>query len=142
MLATKDLGDRIRRNADPDHGQLYSRVDITWPLTKGRDTHAGGKPLFTIDEIRKLYDQVPIRLSPDGARYLQDVGNDQGKGSLRCCRVLLLNGARRARKRMELCADATVTITADDLAYADEKLRPDTDDVEAVGQRRSQAAAV
>ncbi len=142
MLATKDLQDRIARGADPDHGQLYSRVDIMWPLTKGRDCHAGGKALFTVEEIRKLYDHVPIRLSPDAARYLQDVASDLGKGSLRRCRVLLLSAARRARKRTGIEADAAVTVTADDLAYADERLRPDTDVVELVKQRRARVAEV
>jgi len=140
MLATKDLQDRIARGADPDHGQLYSRVNIMWPLTKGRDCHAGGKALFTVDEIRKLYDHVPIRLSPDAARYLQDVASDLGKGSLRRCRVLLLSAARRARKRTGMDADAAVMVTADDLAYADERLRPDTDVVELVKQRRARVA--
>ena len=140
MLATKDLHDRIRRTSDPDHGQLFSRVDIMWPLTKGRDTGAGGRPLFSIDEIRKLYEQTPIRLSADAAKYLQDVANELGAGSLRRCRVLLVNAARRARKRTGIEAEATVTVTADDLAYADERLRPDTTDVELVKQRRERVA--
>ncbi len=142
MLATKDLHDRIRRTSDPDHGQLFSRVDIMYPLTKGRDVSSGGKPLFTVDEIRKLYEQTPIRLSADASRYLQGVANELGAGSLRRCRVLLVNAARRARKRTGLDADATVTVTADDLAFADEKLRPDTCDVELVKQRRQRAVDV
>jgi len=140
LLATKDLQDRIRRTSDPDHGQLFSRVDIMWPLTKGHDVSAGGRPLFSIDEIRKLYEQTPIRLSADAARYLQDVANGLGNGSLRRCRVLLVNAARRARKRTGIEAEATVTVTADDLAYVDERLRPDTTDVELVKQRRERVA--
>jgi DNA helicase TIP49 (TBP-interacting protein) len=140
MLATKDLAERIERSADPDHGQLYSRVDIIWPLTQGHDVGAGGKPLFTIDEIRRLYEQVPIRLSPDAARYLRDVANDLGRGSLRRCRTLVMNAARRARKRMDLAEEETVTVTADDLAYADERLRPQQSDVELVKQRRARVA--
>lgn len=142
MLATKDLHDRINRTRDPDHGQLFSRVDVMWPLTKGHDTPAGGRPLFTVDEIRKLYEQTPIRLSPDAARYLQGVANELGAGSLRRCRVLLVNAARRARKRTGVEAEATVTVTADDLAYADERLRPDVSEIEAVKQRRSRAVEV
>ncbi len=142
MLATKDLQDRIKRTADPDHGQLFSRVDVMWPLTKGHDVGAGGRPLFTIEEVRKLYEQTPIRLSPDAARYLQDVANELGAGSLRRCRVLLVNAARRARKRTGIDAESTVTVTADDLAYADERLRPDAGELEVVKQRRSRSAMV
>ena len=70
------------------------------------------------------------------------MGSDLGKGSLRRCRVLLLYAARRARKRTGTDADAAVTVTADDLAYADERLRPDTDVVELVKQRRARVAEV
>ena len=140
LFATKDLQDRIQRGADPDGGQLYSRFDVIWPVTQGRDVRAGGKGLFTVDEIRKLYEQTPIKLSPDAARYLQDVANELGHGSLRRCRILLTNATRRARKRGGVDESATVTVTADDLAYADETLRPELGDKEAVKQRRAAAS--
>ncbi len=141
LLATQQLHERLKRSATPDAGQLYSRFDPIIPLTKDRDVHAGGKPLFSLEEIRRLYDQVPIRLSPDAARYLQDLANNLGMGSLRRCRIVLLNAARRARKRTEVGDKDTVTVTADDLAFADERLRPDSIDVEVVKQRRATVAA-
>lgn len=141
LLATKDLQDRIRKSADPDHGQLYSRVDITWPVTQGKDIHAGGKRLFSVAEIRALFEQTPIRLSPDATHYLQDIANTLGQGSLRRCRILLTNAARRARKRSGVEDGATVTVTADDLAHTDETLRPDASDKEEVKRRRQSAAS-
>jgi DNA transposition AAA+ family ATPase len=140
MPATKDLQERIQRTADPDHGQLYSRVDIMYPLTQGRDISSGGRALFMVEEIRKLYELTPIRLSPDAERYLQGVANELGCGSLRRCRILLLNAARRARKRAGLDDESIVTVTADDLAYVDERLRPQDTEVEVVKRRRAMAA--
>ena len=100
LIATRDLHDRILKNADPDHGQLYSRFDITHHLTEGRDMYSGkGKALYTVDDIRALYNEPPVKLSPDGVQYLHEVANMLGYGSLRRCKILLRNGARRARKR-------------------------------------------
>ncbi|MEK6798002.1 MAG: ATP-binding protein [Planctomycetota bacterium] len=142
LLATKDLHDRVDRNADPDRGQIYSRFEIDRPLTEGRGSRRdSGKALFTIEDIRKLYEQTPIRLSPDAARYLQDVANSLGFGSLRRCRILLTNAARRARKRCGVDEEDTVTVTADDLACVEELLRANQTDKEMVKERRQAIAA-
>lgn len=141
LLATKDLHDRIVRSATPDAGQIRSRFDIDWPLTQGHDMHAGGKPLFTIEEIRKLYQQTPIRLSADGANYLKDIANTLGYGSLRRCGILLINAARRARKRNGIAEDKDVTVTADDLAFVETKMRPDVSEQQAIKDRRQAAGA-
>jgi DNA transposition AAA+ family ATPase len=141
LLAVKDLHDRIERSADPDHGQLYSRFDIIYTLTEGREQHAGGKPLYAIDEIRQLFQQVPIRLARDAADYLLDVANDLGRGSLRRCVSLLRNGVRRARKRQGKTEEDTVTVTADDLAYAEMRLKRSRADRDMAQERRRRLAA-
>lgn len=143
LLATKDLHDRIQRSADPDRGQVYSRFDIVRPLTEGHDVHAGGanRPLFSIEDIKRLYHQTPIRLSPDAGRYLQDVANQLGFGSLRRCRILLVNAARRARKRQGKATEETVTVTADDLEHAETRLRQGAVEHEIVKERTRAAAS-
>lgn len=144
LLATRDLADRIERSANPDRGQLYSRIDIVWPLTEGRDLYAGGdnKLLYSIDDIRRLYEIPPIRLSKDGARYLEDVANRLGHGSLRSCGRILRNAARRARKRQELDEEAPVMVTADDLEHAETRLRKSAFARESITERRRLAAGV
>ena len=82
LLAVNELRERIEAESDPDRGQIYSRFEITRWLTEGRDLHAGGKPLYTIEDIKQLFQQVPIRLSKDAGRYLQDVANELGRGPL------------------------------------------------------------
>lgn len=142
LFATKELRDRIRRKANPDAGQIRSRFDIEFALTQGSDATRGDRrKLFSVDDIRKLYAQVPIRLSQDATHYLQDVANNFGEGSLRRCRILLTNAARRARKRQKLEDDATVTVTADDLAYVEEVFRPDPDEKQQTRERRQRAVA-
>lgn len=141
LLAVQDLKDRIEASADPDHGQLYSRFEITHPLTEGRDVGTGGKPLYSVKDIRALYQMPPIRLSSDAARYLQDVANDLGHGSLRRCKTLLRNAARRARKRQGLDVEDTVTVTADDLAYTEAVLKRSIADQEQAAMRRRRATA-
>lgn len=102
LLGTKDLLERIQRNVGPDHGQLYSRFDIVTHVTQGCDVYNGGKALFTVEDIRKLYQVTPIRLASDAAQYLKDVANYLGSGSLRRCKMLLRNAVRRARNRQNL----------------------------------------
>lgn len=141
-LATKELYDRIQRNATPDAGQIKSRFDISYPLTQGVGTQPDGKKrrLFTVDDIRKLYEITPIRLSKDAVNYLVDVANVIGFGSLRRCGMLVVNAARRARKRLGL-EEGEITITADDLAYVEEKFSPEPGQTQEVAERRSRAVA-
>lgn len=142
LFATKALSDRLERNADPDRGQLYSRVDVCQPLTEGRDINAGdGKPLYTAKDIKALYNQPPVKLSDDAVGYLVDVANHLGRGSLRSCQRILRNAARRARKRQGLAEGEKVTVTADDLEYAEVRLRRSASQREMIEQRRVMRSA-
>ncbi|MGB2985150.1 MAG: AAA family ATPase, partial [Phycisphaerae bacterium] len=140
LLATRDLHDRIVKNADPDHGQLYSRFDVIHHLTEGHDMYAGGKALYTVQDIRELYNEPPVRLSPDAARYLQDVANRLGYGSLRRCKMLVQNAVRRAHKRQGLTDGEKVTVTADDLEWVEARLRRESSEQETIRDRRRLAA--
>ncbi|MHC4867663.1 MAG: AAA family ATPase, partial [Planctomycetota bacterium] len=142
LIATKDLHDRILATVDADRGQLYSRADIVHHLTQGKDLYADGKPLFTVEEIKELYHQAPVRLFSDAVRYLQGVANELGRGSLRRCRILLRNAARRARKRQGLGEDDKVTVVADDLEWVEAHLRQEASEQDAVMARRKRAATV
>jgi len=140
LFATADLHDRLMRTIGPDHGQLYSRYDVIHHLTEGKDVYAGGKPLFSIDEIRKLYDRLPIKLSTDAMKYLQDVANCIGNGSLRRCKALLRNAARRARKRLGVDDGDKVTVAAQDLEWVENKLRQTHAEHDRVTIRRQTSA--
>lgn len=143
MIATKDLHDRIVANADADHGQLYSRFDVIHHLTQGFDPSMGTHPkvLFTVDDVKALYNEPEVRLASDAVGYLQDVANHLGFGSLRRCERLLINAVRRARKRLELGADDKVTVTADDLDWVERQLRRVASEVELLTTRRRTMAA-
>jgi DNA transposition AAA+ family ATPase len=142
LLATKDLHDRIVQDADPDHGQVYSRFGVVVHFALGHDTGSGGKPLYSIDDIRALYNEPQLRLATDAARYLTDLSNRLGEGSLRRCKALVVNAARRARHRQGLLETDAVTVTADDLAWVEATLRQGegTDQRERVSKRLSRAA--
>jgi len=140
LLCTKDLHDRIVRDADPDHGQLYSRFDVVYSLSDGHDIYAGGKPLFTVDDIRALYDEPRVKLAKDAERFLFEVANGLGFGSLRRCKRLVQNAARRARKRLELADGEPVTITGADLEWVESRLRRECGEQAAAVERRRLAA--
>ncbi len=89
--------------------------------------------------IRQLYNEPPVRLSRDGMDYLQAVANDLGRGSLRRCKMLLQNAARRARKRQGSADGDKVTVTADDLEWVETRLRQESGEQEAAKDRRRRA---
>lgn len=141
LIATKDLHDRITRDTDPDHGQLYSRFDVIHHLTEGFDMYQPqGKPLFTVADIKALYDVFPVRLSQDATHYLQGLANVLGYGSLRRCRMLVQNAIRRARNRRGVTDDEKVTITAADLEWVETRLRRESSEQQTVIDRRKRAA--
>jgi DNA transposition AAA+ family ATPase len=142
MIATKELHDRIKKNADPDRGQLYSRCEVVHHLTEGYDVYSGGKALHTLEQIRELYNEPPVKLSPDAARYLQSVANMLGYGSLRRCKMLLRNAVRRARKRQEITDGQAVTVTADDLEFVETRLRQESSERDIVRDRRTRSAGL
>jgi len=137
FFATADLHDRIMRTVGPDHGQLFSRFDVVHHLTQGKDVYSGGKPLFSIDEIVKLYERTPIRLSPDAAKFLQDVANQVGHGSLRRCKTLLRNAVRRARKRLEVTDGCRITVSAIDIEWVEARLRMESAEQHSVQERQT-----
>lgn len=137
LVATKDLADRIRRNADPDHGQMFRRFDVIFPLTQGHEVHLGGKnkPLFTADDIKALYNEPGLRLVKPAIDYLVDVANDLGRGSLGRCDALIRNAIKVARKRLGMADGDTVTVNSGDLETVDLALRPDELEAELVRAR-------
>lgn len=139
LVATKDLADRIRRNADPDHGQLYRRFDIIYSLVKGRQLHLGGdnKPLFTAEDITAMYNEQGVRLAGDAVDYLLDVANDLGRGSVGRCDILVRNAIKAAHRRLGVEDHEKVAVSSSDLIRVDKTLRPDATDEELIAVRLS-----
>lgn len=52
-----------------------------------------GEPLYTLDEVRKVFAKAPMRLAPDAARYLMDLANHPDSGALRTCKNLVVMAA-------------------------------------------------
>lgn len=90
FLCTKDLVDRIRRDSDGDHGQMYSRFGYVCDLVHGYDKVPGGShPLFSVADIRNLFAIGQVRLLPDATAFLQDLASMLGHGSLRRCKWVM-----------------------------------------------------
>ncbi|MCH7591939.1 MAG: hypothetical protein IH989_04045, partial [Planctomycetes bacterium] len=87
-------------------------------------------------------DEPPLRLSTDAAHYLRDVANLLGYGSLRTCRILLQNAARRARKRQGLADDDKVTVQAVDLEWVEARLKQESSEQSKIEDRRRMAAGM
>ena len=137
LLCTKDLLERIRRDNDEDHGQLYSRFGYVCDLTIGRDKIPGGKnPLFTVSEIRRLFESDTVRLLPEGRAYLQDMANTLGQGSLRRCRDIVTWAVQIERSAKNLPPDSPVTLGEAVLHKAETDPRADRSMLEDISSRR------
>ena len=141
-LCTKDLVDRIRQDSDEDHGQLYRRIGLTSDLVRGKDKVPGGKhPLFTLSEIRQLFETDKVRLAPDAQAYLQDVANMLGQGSIARCEQYVALGIEVERIIAGLSVDAVVTLTADALRRAESDVTDDPGMIEDMKIRTRRIAA-
>lgn len=142
LLATKDLVDRVRRDSDEDHGQLYSRIGWTCDLVRGKDKTPGGKsPLFTVAEIRKIFESDKVKLHPDAQGYLQDVANMLGQGSLRSCERILRWAVQIERHVRNLSHTDGVTINAPCLRKAESESKDDRGMLDDMEVRSRTAAA-
>lgn len=146
LLCTKDLLDVIRRDADPDHGQLYSRLGFTLDLANPKGGPPGhGDKMFTIDDIVRCFENDQIKLSPGGTGYLLALANYAGHGSLRSCRLLMKWAMRALGACGELDSGRRALVTEILLAKVERDHKPDWSmrhDMEQRGERsRGQARA-
>lgn len=120
LLATKDLMQRLENDKDEDHGQLFSRIALFVDIVGDADRVPGGKkPLFTIPEIKRLYESDKVRLTPDAQRYLQSVANMLGHGSLRRCDWIVKWAIALERRFSNLGPEDRVTLDSDALEKAE-----------------------
>lgn len=142
LLCTKDLLERLRKDSDEDHGQLFSRLGWTCELTRGHDKHPhGSKPLFTVSEIRKLFENEKVKLHPDAQAYLQDVANMLGHGSLRSCERIIRWAVAIERSVKGLGPQELVVLTAACLRKAETESKDDKWMMDDMERRRVPDAA-
>ena len=117
LLATDDFSARITRVrtgfGNLKYDQFARRVGMWLDLTRGIDGGGGTKrPIFSIEEIRAIFKDQEVRLSPDGAEYLQACACvPSGMGMLGFAANAFNKARRKARRRGS-------AITADDLRDA------------------------
>lgn len=59
--------------------------------------HRGGKPLFTVDEIRRVFRSTNVKLATDAGRFLGALAGDPGLGGLRMAKRVLLIAAEHPK---------------------------------------------
>jgi DNA transposition AAA+ family ATPase len=62
----------------------------------------GGEPLFTIDQVRKIFARSKMRLAPDAARYLTMLANLPDSGHLRTCKNLMVMATKLNESRSDV----------------------------------------
>lgn len=103
------LGQGKARGREP-LAQIRSRIGISRDLRErvgeGPDG-GGGQPLFSIEEVRKVFARSKLRLAPDAVRYLSLLSGLPDSGALRTCKYLVVMATRinEARGATALTAD-------------------------------------
>jgi DNA transposition AAA+ family ATPase len=77
--------------------QLASRISYWTDLAEGTATRGGRRLLYTAEEIRQVFAQDKLRITPDAYEFLLKLANLPHGGHLRSCRKLLDNAADVAR---------------------------------------------
>jgi len=88
--------------------QIRRRIGICRDLAERTTGSDGGpgEPLFTVDEIRKVFGGSKMRLTPDAGQYLAQLANVPDGGHLGACRNVVVMAAKIYEGREEsLTAD-------------------------------------
>lgn len=142
LISTVDLLDRIRRDADADHGQLYRRFSHTFDLTlnsspAGKKGGVASRPLSNLDEIRKMFTSGRVKFTPDGLQYLLEAANMMGHGSFALCRDLVRWAEDFERHLNRIPHDKCVTLHAKVLRKVEEGAKHSTRMREDMKMRRT-----
>lgn len=88
IVAYLDNGERKGRET---LAQIRRRIGIARDLMERTRPGAGGggEPLYTIDEIRKIFGRGKMRLASDAAQYLCKLANHPDSGALGTCRNIV-----------------------------------------------------
>lgn len=83
--------DRKQASGMETLAQVRRRIGISRDLMERTRKGDGGKgqPLFTIQEIRKIFARNKIRLAPDAGQYLAQIANLEDSGSLGICKHIV-----------------------------------------------------
>jgi DNA transposition AAA+ family ATPase len=91
-LGMSNIADYIQRGESAGYerlDQLFSRITLWLNLTEIANRADGGPGLYSVEDIQKILAGSKLRITPDGARYLQMLANEYGAGALRTVSKLL-----------------------------------------------------
>jgi DNA transposition AAA+ family ATPase len=119
LCGTTDLVDYLDRKqvagGKEPLGQIRRRIGICSDLTertRNGDGGPGGEPLFTVEEVRKVFGKSKIRLAPDAARYLMLLANLPDAGALGACRNVVVMATKLNESKGEPALTADMLRTA------------------------------
>jgi DNA transposition AAA+ family ATPase len=119
LVGTVDTHRRVTDDEDPEYGQFASRVglrcDLAPELYGSRSTPH--RKLFTVVDVRKIFQRGKVRLHPGAADLLSRTANES-VGHLRRVERLLEWAVAVARKREKCGPEDAVTVIADDIHRA------------------------
>lgn len=122
LVGTVDLRKRMD-DATMFFGQLSSRIAVRLEIDAAMTRTRSPRPLFTTDEIMKLFAGQQLRITSDGTAFLTDLANTPGLGALRLVKQVVGVAARVARsKGQPITADLLRKVIAQlhDLAFIDQ----------------------
>jgi DNA transposition AAA+ family ATPase len=119
LVGTVDVHRRVTDDEDVRYGQFSSRVGLRCDLCPelfGGVEPCGRRKLFTVDDIRRIFQSGKVRLAPDALNLLCETAN-ASNGHLR--RVDRLVHWAEAVARKGVTSEHAVTITAKHLRAAE-----------------------
>jgi DNA transposition AAA+ family ATPase len=89
LWGTHDVRRKVN-DTEAWYGQLNSRIVATCDLGElANPPRGGGAPLFTVEEIQRLFTSDKLKLTGDGAAFLHELACIPGLGGLRICAKIM-----------------------------------------------------
>jgi DNA transposition AAA+ family ATPase len=90
LLGNDQLTEILDQEVASRRGQFASRVVSRCRISRDAAFgDGGGEPLFSPDDIKKVFEQHKLRLTGDGVSMLSEIANLPGSGALRLCRQII-----------------------------------------------------
>jgi len=96
------------RGDDSRGATLYSRIAISRDLEERCRSGNGGEPLYSVEDIKRIFARSQLRLTADATEWLSDLANMPDAGGLRAC----TNALRLAIQIAKAAAQPVAAITA------------------------------
>jgi DNA transposition AAA+ family ATPase len=89
LLGNEDITKIVEAERGSRRGQFVSRCIVRLNLDLVAQEGDGGEPLFTVDDVMRVFEHSKVRLAGDAAELLSQLASSPGNGGLRLAEIII-----------------------------------------------------